>query len=207
MAVGRGGGEWLIPQAGGKKGEEEAREGGSKQTEDSRTGTRSKVSWEFPSGASTHDRKREGRQQALELASVFPRRLQHRAFPICPPSTLNPAHALVSRAPQAALSSFADAMKNKTVFPLMTPPPPNCYQAQMRIDHHIPVGTPTPGVLKVWPMDKHSWPHLGTFTFTFHFHALEKAMATHSSVLAWRIPGMGEPGGLPSMGSHRVGHN
>ena len=45
-----------------------------------------------------------------------------------------------------------------------------------------------------------------TFTFTFHFHALEKEMATHSSVLAWRIPGMGEPGGLPSMGSHRVGH-
>ena len=45
------------------------------------------------------------------------------------------------------------------------------------------------------------------FTFTFHFHALEKEMATHSSVLAWRIPGMGEPGGLPSMGSHRVGHD
>ena len=42
--------------------------------------------------------------------------------------------------------------------------------------------------------------------FTFHFHALEKEMATHSSVLAWRIPGAGEPGGLPSMGSHRVGH-
>ena len=46
-----------------------------------------------------------------------------------------------------------------------------------------------------------------TFTFTFHFHALEKEMATLSSVLAWRIPGMGEPGGLPSMGSHRVGHD
>ena len=45
------------------------------------------------------------------------------------------------------------------------------------------------------------------FTFTFHFHALEKDMATHSSVLAWRIPGTGEPGGLLSMGSHRVGHN
>ena len=48
---------------------------------------------------------------------------------------------------------------------------------------------------------------LSDFTFTFHFHALEKEMATHSSVLAWRIPGMGEPGGLPSMGSHRVGHD
>ena len=45
------------------------------------------------------------------------------------------------------------------------------------------------------------------FTVTFHFHALEKEMATHSSVLVWRIPGTGEPGGLPSMGSHRVGHN
>ena len=52
------------------------------------------------------------------------------------------------------------------------------------------------GVAKSW-----------TFTFTFHFHILEKAMATHSSVLAWRIPGTGEPGGLPSMGSHRVGHD
>ena len=48
---------------------------------------------------------------------------------------------------------------------------------------------------------------LSDFTFTFHFHALEKAMAPHSSVLAWRIPGTGEPGGLPSMGSHRVGHD
>ena len=48
---------------------------------------------------------------------------------------------------------------------------------------------------------------LSDFTFTFHFHALEKEMATHSSVLAWRILGMGEPGGLPSLGSHRVGHD
>ena len=48
---------------------------------------------------------------------------------------------------------------------------------------------------------------LSDFPFTFHFHALEKEMATHSSVLAWRIPGMGEPGGLPSVGSHRVGHD
>ena len=48
---------------------------------------------------------------------------------------------------------------------------------------------------------------LRDFTFTFHFHALEKAMATHSSVLAWRIPGTAEPGGLPSMGSHRDGHD
>ena len=61
-----------------------------------------------------------------------------------------------------------------------------------------------------WPavhgvMKSQTW--LSDFTFTFHFHALEKEMETHSSVLAWRIPGMGEPGGLPSMGSHRVGHD
>ena len=48
---------------------------------------------------------------------------------------------------------------------------------------------------------------LSNFTFTFHFDALEKEMETHSSVLAWRIPGTGEPGGLLSMGSHRVGHD
>ena len=48
---------------------------------------------------------------------------------------------------------------------------------------------------------------LSDFTFTFHLHALEKEMATHSSVLAWRIPGTGEPGGLLSLGSHRVGHD
>ena len=52
-----------------------------------------------------------------------------------------------------------------------------------------------------------SWTRLSDFTFTFHFHALEKEMTTHSSVLAWRIPGTAEPGGLLSMGSHRVGHD
>jgi len=68
------------------------------------------------------------------------------------------------------------------------------------------------------PMDGRAWwatvhgvaksrTRLSGFTFTFHFHALEKEMATHSSVLAWRIPGTGEPGGLPSMRWHRVGHN
>ena len=51
------------------------------------------------------------------------------------------------------------------------------------------------------------WTRLSDFAFSFHFHALEKEMATHSSVLAWRIPGTGEPGGLLSMGSHRVGHS
>ena len=68
------------------------------------------------------------------------------------------------------------------------------------------------------PMDRGAWKaavhgvaegqtRLSGFTFSFHFHALEKEMATHSSVLAWRIPGTGESGGLPSMGSHRVGHD
>ena len=68
------------------------------------------------------------------------------------------------------------------------------------------------------PMDRGAWQaavhgvaknrtRLSDFTFTFHFHALEKEMATHCSVLAWRIPGTGEPGGLSSLGSHRVGHD
>ena len=68
------------------------------------------------------------------------------------------------------------------------------------------------------PMDGGAWKaavhgvaeglaRLNDFTFTFHFHALEKEMATHSSVLAWRIPGTAEPGGLLSMGLHRVGHD
>ena len=68
------------------------------------------------------------------------------------------------------------------------------------------------------PMDGGAWwaavrgvaksqTQLSDFTFTFHFHALEKEMATHSSILAWRIPGIGEPCGLPSMWSHRVGHD
>ena len=62
-----------------------------------------------------------------------------------------------------------------------------------------------PGGLQ--PMESLRVGHDFTFTFTFHFHALEKEMATHSSVLAWRIPGTGEPCKLPSMGSHRVGHD
>ena len=57
------------------------------------------------------------------------------------------------------------------------------------------------------PWGHEEWTGLSDFTFTFHFHALEKEMAAHSSVLAWRIPGMTEPGGLPSTRLHRVGHN
>ena len=79
-------------------------------------------------------------------------------------------------------------------------------------------GTPLQYSCLESPMDGGTWwaavhgvakgqTRLSDFTFTFHFHALEKEMATHSSVLAWRIPGTAEPGGLLSMGSHRVGHD
>ena len=85
-------------------------------------------------------------------------------------------------------------------------------------DLAIGSGTPLQYSCLENPMDGGAWKaavhgvaegrtQLSDFPFTFHFHALEKAMATHSSVLAWRIPGTGEPGGLPSMGSHRVGHD
>ena len=86
--------------------------------------------------------------------------------------------------------------------------------------HHIREGNGTPLQCSCLenPMDGGAWwaavhgiaksrTWLRDFTFTFHFHELEKEMVTHSSVLAWRIPGMGKPGGLPSMGSHRVGHD
>ena len=83
---------------------------------------------------------------------------------------------------------------------------------------HICNGTPLQYSCLENPMDRGAWKaavhgvaeirtRLSDFTFTFHFHSLEREMATHSSVLAWRIPGTGEPGGLPSMGSHRVGHD
>ena len=79
-------------------------------------------------------------------------------------------------------------------------------------------GTPLQYCCLENPMDRGAWwaavhgvarsrTRLSDFTFTFHFHALEKEMATHSTVFAWRIPGTGEPGGLPSMGSHRVGND
>ena len=79
-------------------------------------------------------------------------------------------------------------------------------------------GTPLQDSCLENPMDRGAWwaavhgvaksrTRLSDFTFTFHFHALEKEMATHSSVLAWRIPGTGEPGGLPCMGSYRVRHD
>ena len=79
-------------------------------------------------------------------------------------------------------------------------------------------GTPVQYSCLENPTDREAWwaivygvaksqTRLSDFPFTFHFHALEKEMATHSSVLAWRIPGTGEPGALPSVGLHRVGHD
>ena len=90
----------------------------------------------------------------------------------------------------------------------------------LHVAHNVGEGNGTPLQYSCLenPMDGGAWwaavhgvaksrTQLSDFPFTFHFHALEKEMATHSSVLAWRIPGMGEPGGLPSMGSHRVRHD
>ena len=88
----------------------------------------------------------------------------------------------------------------------------------LNITHGEGDGTPLQYSCLENPMDEGAWKaavhgvaksqaRLGDFTFTFHFHALEKEIATYFSVLAWRIPGTGEPGRLPSMGSHRVGHD
>ena len=98
-----------------------------------------------------------------------------------------------------------------------------CWRSHGEIDNLIDFsgegnGTPLQYSCLENPMDGGAWwaavygvtksqTRLSDFTFTFHFHALEKEMATHSSVLALRLPGTGEPGGLPSMGSHRVGHD
>ena len=89
---------------------------------------------------------------------------------------------------------------------------------QATVGHREGDGTPLQYSYLENPMDGGAWwaavhgvakgqARLSDFTFTFYFHALEKEMATHSSVLAWRIPGTGEPGGLPSLGSHTVRHN
>ena len=110
---------------------------------------------------------------------------------------------------------FKHLQRANPIFFLLFPPSffgPHCAACWRRQWH------PTPVLL---PRKSHGWRSLrgcsrgvarsrarpSDFTFTFHFHSLEKEMATHSSVLAWRIPGTGEPGGLPSMGSHRVRHD
>ena len=93
-----------------------------------------------------------------------------------------------------------------------------CFKVSLRAPVREDIGTPLQYSCLENPMDGGAWwsaghgvarnrTRLSDFAFPFHFHALEKEMATHSSVLACRIPGMGEPGGLPSLGSHKVGHN
>ena len=92
------------------------------------------------------------------------------------------------------------------------------YSQNLESNHGEGNGTPLQYSCLENPRDMGAWwaadhgvaksqTRLSNFPFTFHFHALEKEMATHSSVLDWRIPGTGEPGGLPSMGSHRVGQD
>ena len=95
-----------------------------------------------------------------------------------------------------------------------------CKKKKLNVDHTLGEGSGSPLQCSSLenPMDGGAWwaavrgvaksrTQLSDFTFIFHFHALEREMATHSSILAWRVPGTGEPGGLPSMGSHRVGHD
>ena len=111
----------------------------------------------------------------------------------------------------------------KEKFKIRKPREEEIYANKRKWDHIcIPVGEGNGNPLQYSflenPMDGGVWwaavhgvarsgTRLSGFTFTFHFHALEKKMATHSSVLAWRIPGTREPAGLPSMGLHRVGHD
>ena len=101
---------------------------------------------------------------------------------------------------------------------LATTPNPDFLKMNVKTTNREGNGKPLPYSCLENPMDGGAWwaavhgvaksrSQLRDFTFTFHFHTMEKEMATHSSVLAWRIPGTAEPGGLLSMGLHRVGHN
>ena len=87
----------------------------------------------------------------------------------------------------------------------------NCYQSEKAMAPHsstLAWNIPwTESLVGCSPWGRRDRTLLSDFTLTFHFHALEKKMAVHSGVLYWRIPGTGEPDGLPSLGSHRVGHN
>ena len=110
-----------------------------------------------------------------------------------------------SRWPAAGLGALSlavhawDLLKEVSIIFIENEVTQSCLTLCDPLDCSLP-GSSVHGVAK-------SQTRLSDFTFTFHFHALEKEMATHSSVLAWRIPGTGEPGGLPAMGSHRVGHD
>ena len=115
--------------------------------------------------------------------------------------------------PNPGLKPRSSALQEESL-PAETPGKPNYVVGSLSSGEGS--GTPLQYSCLENPMDGGAWwaavhakgrTRLRDFPFTFHFHALEKEMATHSSVLAWRIPGMGEPGGLPSLGSHRVGHD
>ena len=118
---------------------------------------------------------------------------------------------LSSECPQLTMQNSALQIYSRLYIRLYT-------QYILKADFGEGNGTPLQYSCLENPMDGGAWwaavhgvtksrTQLSNFTFTFHFHALEKEMATHSSALAWRVPGTGEPGGLPSLGSHRVGHD
>ena len=125
----------------------------------------------------------------------------------CIGDTIQPSHPLMPSFPLPSIFPCIRVFSNESaVF----------YQVTQLLE--LQNGTPLQYSCLENPMDGRAWKaavhgvtegqtQLSDFTFTFHFHVLEKEMAAHSSVLAWRIPGTGEPGGLPSMGSHRVGHD
>ena len=118
-----------------------------------------------------------------------------------------------SELPRNVSSSICPAPLCSLLGSLVTQPPGGC-ELDVTCESHVSLTlawkipwTEEPGRLHAVHGVAEGRTRLSNFTFTFHFPALEKEMATHSSVLAWRIPAVGEPGGLPSMGSHRVGHD
>ena len=157
--------------------------------------------WGFPHYASDGDIWKEENDNSL--------RLIHYWFHL---------HPLVRRLYDLFSLMLVFLDKHSFLFYLRTTPTFTELQNTKFLDVLLRAGNGTPFQYSCLenPMDGGAWSaavhgvaksRTGLSDFTFHFHVLEKEMATHSSVLAWRIPGMGEPGGLPSMGSHRVGHN
>ena len=145
------------------------------------------------------------------LSVEFSRQEYWSGLPLPPPGDL----------PDPGIEPISPALSGE-FFTIESPGKPNLVKCLAQIPRFLFTregnGTPLQYSCLENPMDGGAWwaavhgvaksrTRLSDFTFTFHFHALEKEMATHSSVLARRIPGMGEPGGLPSMGLHRVGHD
>ena len=150
--------------------------------------------------------------QLLELAQTHVHRVS---------DAIQPSYPLLSPSPPAFNLSSIRVLFNESALHIRWP---NSLLSLDYLDLKLDIGygegngNPLQYSYLENPMDGGAWwavvhgvaksqTRLSDFPFTFHFHALEKEMATHSSVLAWRIPGMGEPGGLPSMGSHRVRHD